>query len=45
MVHNVDVCWYELEAERQDLGERMPFFGAWKRGELGGREEDARGEC
>jgi hypothetical protein len=34
MVHDVDVCWSELEAKRQDLGE----------GGLGGREGDARGE-
>jgi hypothetical protein len=26
MVHDVDVCWSELDAERQDLGEWMPFL-------------------
>jgi hypothetical protein len=32
MVHDVDVCWSELEAERQDLGERMPFFWCMEEG-------------
>jgi hypothetical protein len=41
MVHDVDVCWSELKAERQDLGERVSFFWRMEEGGLRGREGDA----